>query len=298
MENGERPAKKVRFSTHQVNEMARGGTSATAEHFQAEDRVKKHTLDSDEEDNDYDPKPMDSKKVEGQEAATLEYDGDIKIMPFNMKEDLEEGYIDEDGAYVHKKDKEEIHDQWLDSVDWDSVKQKAGDQWHNIEDDEDDDEAPKIDGIAACEKVLEYLETDESTAATVLKKINSEKNLSAAEERKLRWAAKKAGKEFKNEKSEEAKALTGAIDDLISLGHMEAYSFNKAQIIEILEDLERKVRLERRKRQAEDEKKQSEVQEKKLKVSNELLADLQSAFDDDEEEEGEDAQENTNEAEV
>lgn len=29
--------------------------------------------------------------MEGQEEATEEYDGRIKIMPFNMKEDMDEG---------------------------------------------------------------------------------------------------------------------------------------------------------------------------------------------------------------
>lgn len=41
---------------------------------------------------------------EGQEKATLDYDGDIKITPFNMKEELEEdGYIDAQGTFIFNK---------------------------------------------------------------------------------------------------------------------------------------------------------------------------------------------------
>ncbi|CAD5222038.1 unnamed protein product [Bursaphelenchus xylophilus] len=283
MEQEDKTKKRVRFSTEEINELAKRRRLEEEEEEQRIDN-KKHTLDSDEEDNDTEVKKLDMRKFEGQEDATVEYDGEIKIMPFNMKDDLEEGYIDEEGAFVYKKDKEEIHDEWLDSVDWDGVKQKAGKQWQQMDDDEDG-EAPNIDGIAACEKILEYLEQEESTVDQVLKKINSEKNLTAAEERKLRWAAKKAGKEFKNEKSEEANVLTGAVDGLISMGHMDAYSFDKTKIINILEDLERKVRLERRKRQAEEEDKQKKEEEKKLKVSSDLVAELGAAFDDDQEEE-------------
>lgn len=40
----------------------------------------------------------------GQEKATVEYDEDIKITPFNMKEELEEdGYFDGAGNFIFKK---------------------------------------------------------------------------------------------------------------------------------------------------------------------------------------------------
>jgi hypothetical protein len=112
-------------------------------------------------------------------------------MPFNMNEEMEEGYYDEEGNFVFNKEKDEIHDQWLDNLDWDSVKQKAGGHWNKMvgswktcglmnsfQDDEGDadSEPAKIDGVGACERVLTYLTTDNMTVNDVLKKLNSQKS--------------------------------------------------------------------------------------------------------------------------
>jgi hypothetical protein len=108
---------------------------------------KKHTLDSDEEDDadGYDKLDMDKVKqlayrqlytfnwkVEGQEDATLEYEGQIKIMPFNMKEDLEEGHFDSDGTFIYDKKQEMIKDAWLDNIEWHKVKDTAGNNWGKV----------------------------------------------------------------------------------------------------------------------------------------------------------------------
>lgn len=39
-------------------------------------------------------------------------------MPFNMKEEMEEGHFDGDGFYHFKKNTEQIKDAWLDDIDW------------------------------------------------------------------------------------------------------------------------------------------------------------------------------------
>lgn len=44
--------------------------------------------------------------MEGQEDGTLDFDGDIKITPFNMKDDEEDGHFDETGNFVFDKKKE------------------------------------------------------------------------------------------------------------------------------------------------------------------------------------------------
>lgn len=42
--------------------------------------------------------------LQGQEATTLEYDDEVKITPFNMKEELEEdGHFDSAGTFIFKK---------------------------------------------------------------------------------------------------------------------------------------------------------------------------------------------------
>lgn len=43
----------------------------------------------------------------GQEEATIEFDENIQITPFNMREELEEGHFDTDGTYIFDKSKVE-----------------------------------------------------------------------------------------------------------------------------------------------------------------------------------------------
>lgn len=71
-------------------------------------------------------------KVHGQESATIEYEGEVKIMPFNLNEEFEEGHYDEEGNFVYDKNKDEVYDEWMDNIDWDSVKHKAGDHWNKM----------------------------------------------------------------------------------------------------------------------------------------------------------------------
>ena len=40
----------------------------------------------------------------GQESKTAEFDDNIKLTPFNMKDELEEGNFDNDGYFHWKKD--------------------------------------------------------------------------------------------------------------------------------------------------------------------------------------------------
>lgn len=45
-----------------------------------------------------------SNDVVGQEAETINFDGDIQITPFNLKEELEDdGHFDSSGTFIFKK---------------------------------------------------------------------------------------------------------------------------------------------------------------------------------------------------
>lgn len=70
--------------------------------------------------------------MEGQEEATMEYEGEIKLMPFNMKDDLEEGHFDADGTFIYDKKEAMIRDAWLDNIEWDKVKDVAGKSWGKV----------------------------------------------------------------------------------------------------------------------------------------------------------------------
>ena len=59
-----------------------------------ESRFKeKHSLDSDEEDNEQISGKMVDDDIEGQEDSTVDFDDGIKVTPFNLKEEMEEGYV-------------------------------------------------------------------------------------------------------------------------------------------------------------------------------------------------------------
>ncbi|KAJ8347397.1 hypothetical protein SKAU_G00287980 [Synaphobranchus kaupii] len=89
----------------------------------------KHSLDSDEEDEG--EKGEESSKynilatddVEGQEEATIDCDEGVPITPFNLEEEMQEGYFDSEGNYFVRKD-EEIRDNWLDNIDWVKIKEQ------------------------------------------------------------------------------------------------------------------------------------------------------------------------------
>ncbi|KAM8724997.1 CD2 antigen cytoplasmic tail-binding protein 2 isoform 1-T2 [Acanthopagrus schlegelii] len=88
----------------------------------------KHSLDSDEEDEegDTDSKKyeiLDTDDVDGQEGATIDCDEGIPITPFNLDEEMQEGHFDSEGNYFVKKD-QEIRDNWLDNIDWVRIKEQ------------------------------------------------------------------------------------------------------------------------------------------------------------------------------
>lgn len=49
--------------------------------------------------------------------ATIDYEEGVRITPFNLDEEMQEGHFDSEGNYFVNKDKE-IKDNWLDNIDW------------------------------------------------------------------------------------------------------------------------------------------------------------------------------------
>ncbi|XP_066578016.1 CD2 antigen cytoplasmic tail-binding protein 2 [Amia ocellicauda] len=88
----------------------------------------KHSLDSDEEDegDEGDAQKYDmlaSDDVEGQESATIDFDEGVRITPFNLDEEMQEGHFDSEGNYFLKKE-EQIRDNWLDNIDWVKIRER------------------------------------------------------------------------------------------------------------------------------------------------------------------------------
>ncbi|VDM62981.1 unnamed protein product [Angiostrongylus costaricensis] len=208
---------------------------------ETEDVKKKHTLDSDEELED-DHKELDVRKVEGQEDCTLEFDGSTKITAFNMKEDMEDGHFDETGNFIFDKKEKEIKDAWLDDIDWSTVKEKAGDQWEisplalfspAI--------PPTLNDIRRKEiftTLISFMKPNQ-TVTNVLTALKKANGLTTAEERKMRWKAKKEGKSLEESDSQKnTRLISGLVDELISAGHMDAYEWTREKLEFLLKKLE------------------------------------------------------------
>ncbi|TKR68316.1 hypothetical protein L596_024313 [Steinernema carpocapsae] len=181
------------------------------------------------------------RKIHGQEEGTQDYEGNVKITAFNMKEDMEDGHFDSAGNFIFNKNENEIKDGWLDNIDWTQVKRRAGKNWEKEGDqnDEEGEEAvPPSDGQLKemYARLVSHLKPNETIMAAI-KRIGAQR-LSAAEERKRRWAAKKAGQDVETDQTKLVNELSGIADALVSQGHPEAYQFKKEQIEKLIEAMD------------------------------------------------------------
>ncbi|XGW13573.1 hypothetical protein V3C99_000135 [Haemonchus contortus] len=181
------------------------------------------------------------RKVEGQEDSTLDFDGSTKITAFNMKEDLEDGHFDDTGNFIFNKKEKEIKDNWLDEIDWSKVKEKAGEQWEQSNDQDDEAPPPVLNDIRRKEifSALIAIVKPNQTVAKALTELKKAKGLTAAEERKLRWKAKKEGKTLaESDSQKDTRLISGLADELISAGHMDVYEWTREKIEFFLKKLE------------------------------------------------------------
>ncbi|XP_067834781.1 CD2 antigen cytoplasmic tail-binding protein 2-like [Heptranchias perlo] len=195
----------------------------------------KHSLDSDEEDEDDE---RDSKKydilatedIEGQESATIDYDEGIKITPFNLEEEMQEGHFDSEGNYFLKKEGV-IRDNWLDNIDWVRIKERP--QRRGVENEAVE---PPTDVRTLLENILEMLRPGE-TVAKAIRRLGGRGGRGAKSARP--WEAKRrrrgegsaargaAEEEEEEEEVEEAAErldrLTGLADQMVAWGEFEIY---------------------------------------------------------------------------
>lgn len=132
----------------------------------------KHSLDSDEDEDDDDEGSskyniLASEDVEGQEAATLPSEGGVRITPFNLQEEMEEGHFDADGNYFLNQDAQ-IRDSWLDNIDWVKIKERPPDK-HQASDSEGEDNTGQtpMSAQALLEGLLELLLPRETVAGAL-----------------------------------------------------------------------------------------------------------------------------------
>lgn len=130
----------------------------------------KHTLDSDEEDDETESEKYNlDNDLEGEEDGIARQEEDIKITPFNMKEELEEGHIDKSGMYIFHKKKDQVKDNWLDHIDSVKIVEKKSDE--TLKKEQDDDEATKsekqFDPIQCYKDMLSLMQEHETVQKAI-----------------------------------------------------------------------------------------------------------------------------------
>ncbi|KFM74431.1 CD2 antigen cytoplasmic tail-binding protein 2, partial [Stegodyphus mimosarum] len=193
-------------------------------------KKSKHSLDSDEEDDEEELSKkynvMDPSELEGQEEGTIDYDGEIKITPFNMREELEEGFFDKEGTYIFNKEADVIKDQWLDDIDWIKVKATEGSK-RKLDDDADDsdEEPPQINLVEHYTEMLKLMQPKETVQKAICRlggKSSSSRNASSRWKKKKDAVSLLADNET-DEDYEKLQRLTSLADDIIHSGDMDIY---------------------------------------------------------------------------
>ncbi|BFZ04415.1 hypothetical protein BsWGS_07454 [Bradybaena similaris] len=176
---------------------------------------EKHSLDSDEEDDGVKYDVLAEDDIEGQEEATIEFDENIQITPFNMREELEEGHFDSDGTYIFDKSKE-IKDNWIDNIDWVKVKhlnpeeasKKRQYESGDDSDDEESDEKKRSDTITTYEDILKILLEGETVAKAIRRLAKNKAKIPSASQK---WRNKK--QKISEKKEEDQEAVNTAVEE-------------------------------------------------------------------------------------
>lgn len=204
----------------------------------------KHSLDSDEEDDegkDSEKDGLGEEDLAAQEETTTTFDDGIMVTPFNLDEEMENGYFDGHGNYYAKDDPDSIQDNWLSEVDWTTVdereewkkggkggrgkkkgEEKKGEEGENGSQDEE------VDRLVIYRQILEILRPGEDVPKAV-RRLGGLKSKAASD----RWRKEK--KRTKGEEDAEMdievlaadkeamERLTGLADQLVATGDYTVY---------------------------------------------------------------------------
>ncbi|XP_027840915.2 CD2 antigen cytoplasmic tail-binding protein 2 homolog [Aphis gossypii] len=182
------------------------------------------------DENNYDV--MQEQDIEGQEEGVVGQDGEIRITPFNMQEELEEGHFDKEGMYHWKKEKD-VQDNWLENIDWCKIKDMSKEKKNTDENEEDNVE---FNVIAAYKEILSMMEPKE-TISKSLRRLGGNKRLTTAE----RWKLKKAGLSTDEGSSSKVTRLTELANQILTAnGNMDVYQETHEQISQIISKSEKK----------------------------------------------------------
>ncbi|XP_060112818.1 CD2 antigen cytoplasmic tail-binding protein 2 isoform X3 [Heteronotia binoei] len=218
----------------------------------------KHSLDSDEEDDDdegddegrgskYDILASDD--VEGQESATIDYEDGVRITPFNLQEEMEEGHFDSEGNYFLKKEAM-IRDNWLDNIDWVKIKEQPPGRkkapLDSAEDDkEEDDDSLEVgqtplDKRELLEGMVDLVQPGE-TVARAIQRLGDKGGTKSTGRQRRPWSRLKAEeaepveegdpqKLESPERKEQLERLSGLADQMVARGVYEIYQETREKL--------------------------------------------------------------------
>ena len=171
--------------------------------------AKKHTLDSDEEDEEQVREKYDVRQeIEGEEEGEARHEQEIQITPFNMKEELEEGHFDKEGMYIFDKETHEVKDHWLDNIDWVKVEERA----QVVKPDEQS--PPPLDKQGCYRRMLPLLQPGE-TVQQAIRRLGHSPNRSSKRTR--------ASPPATTSTRQQMMQLIALADQLVTSGDMDAY---------------------------------------------------------------------------
>ncbi|TPX64368.1 hypothetical protein SpCBS45565_g05924 [Spizellomyces sp. 'palustris'] len=185
---------------------------------------------------------MRSEQIEGQEwvADRDDYnESGIKITPFNMEEEMEEGNFDEAGHYIQKKDEHRMHDRWLQGVTKEEIeKAKAAhdrqqDRMKALKD-EEDNEMDNPDRIWL--KVLSLMQPGESIPRALRRLAGNKPKVPRNKWKKNKKSTDEATTPVEEDpQAEERKKdldhLTTYANQLLTVGALDAYDLMYEQIV-------------------------------------------------------------------
>ncbi|EFA01650.1 CD2 antigen cytoplasmic tail-binding protein 2 homolog [Tribolium castaneum] len=196
--------------------------------------AKKHSLDSDEED-DYDEtaEELNADDIEGEEEGISRQVEGVRMTAFNMKEEMEEGHFDKEGHFIWNNEKE-IRDNWLDNIDWHKVNSDDKYQLDPNEkglgaESDSESEAEDFDEVGLYKKMLNYMKPKE-TVNKCLRRLGGDLKLSSVE----RLKRKKAGTLNSNQDVADMTEIANSI--LTKTGNMNVYQETFEEITKKIDD--------------------------------------------------------------
>ncbi|EQC31009.1 hypothetical protein SDRG_11196 [Saprolegnia diclina VS20] len=193
------------------------------------DHVAYESEDSDAEDGKKArPPPIQHKIQEGEEESTTRHDAyeddGVRMMPFNLKEDREDGHFDDSGNFVWAKgDKAVQEDAWLDGV---SAQDMEIAEMARLQRQEAaDDEAETWTERRAKSVFMEVLNEGETVLAA-LRRLGKKPKPKTAKQKKTFVDAQTP------DMKREFNQLTDAADYMMRQGHTEIYHKPKEDIVD------------------------------------------------------------------